>query len=643
MRRDTPPLVLLHVTLLPLRWAWAEVLDDGLPDGSASDKAGFGASDELKGLADAWRQLRDRVGDTVLERGILLPHPQNDYEVLEERLLEALELPLRRRARILECGHYLGPANEMAGGEPEEDDDDEEESEADDDGYDVQTGRFHKRAERRHWCGTCKGEIKYEALGPGRVFRVKVYASNGLMKAGAWAACWKEMERVDVEVEPIVGPALHRELEQLAAFQARQEEETRHRREAEEEEEDQTASRDEAMRLEEEEVHLPTPRIRVAYEDRDVLSTPPQTMHASPPSFLSSSPIVARSPSSFLQEPIDTPSARRRREEARLREIYGSSPPRGADFDEPAVSPRSVHIESPASSSVFPPESPSQSPMDDTAPPPPSYVPASAPRSPSEEAAERRTQRRTGAYQSASLPELAFEAVKVLMRDRKNVAIAVLGVFVVLLAMRPTAQRDVGGYTIGVPVVPVIGHEAVLGRSVHGLESVVHKGLEDAKVLTVSRTVGDSLEETVSAEASVPTEATSPEPTVAAVEPEVESVLMAHAQPEVGVTLVSEAASLESTSTSISAEESTVTEKKVVRVVETVTETVKVSVTATESVVATQEPKMVQLETEAQATAKAASADLPIRVAAPAKLELRVCPVKRADVCLAGGTRASIV
>jgi hypothetical protein len=33
-----------------------------------------------------------------------------------------------------------------------------------------------------------------------RKWEIKVYAANGLMKSGAWAAAWREMEKVDVEV-----------------------------------------------------------------------------------------------------------------------------------------------------------------------------------------------------------------------------------------------------------------------------------------------------------------------------------------------------------------------------------------------------------------------------------------------------------
>lgn len=206
-RPEPAPLVLLHVTLLPLRWAYGEVVNyfesKKMPPVSFS-------SEGVKNLRAAWRQLQDRIGDNEMERGILLPHPQNDYEILEERLLEALELPLRRRARILECGHYLGPSNEMTPSSDLEDD-----SEDTSDAEDSEAGG---RKEKRHWCKTCRGDIKYEELGSERVFRIKVYASNGLMSPGAWEACWKEMERVDIEVEPITGSPIQQELSKLGAL-----------------------------------------------------------------------------------------------------------------------------------------------------------------------------------------------------------------------------------------------------------------------------------------------------------------------------------------------------------------------------------------------------------------------------------------
>lgn len=206
-RPQPAPLVLLHVTLLPLRWAYGEVVN--YFEGKKVPPVSF-SGEGVKNLRAAWRQLQDRVGDTEMERGILLPHPQNDYEILEERLLEALELPLRRRARILECGHYLGPSNEMT---PTSDLEDDSEGISDAEDSDASG-----KKERRHWCKTCRGEIKYEELGSERVFRIKVYASNGLMSPGAWEACWKEMERVDIEVEPITGSPIQQELSKLGAL-----------------------------------------------------------------------------------------------------------------------------------------------------------------------------------------------------------------------------------------------------------------------------------------------------------------------------------------------------------------------------------------------------------------------------------------
>jgi hypothetical protein len=440
--------VLLHVTLLPLRWLWGDVID-GL---DSAVKDGFVGGDELSSLRDAWRQLQDRVGDTVLERGVLLPHPQNDYEVLEERLLEALELPLRRRARILQCGHYLGPSNvtEMA---------DEGQSESEDEYGDTVGQR--KMVEKRHWCATCQGEIKYEDLGPGKVFRIKVYASNGLMKAGAWEACWREMERVDVEVEPIVDTPLQRELERLSTFQV--DGETRRR----EEEEQMVLDVVDNSRL---------PAQDASYDEH--LSSPP-AIHASPPSpvQLASSPVpLARSPT-----PYDNSEARRLRDEARLREIYGLSPtPVSVDnhsLEAENATAIPVYAEPVAEHAHEIQEDPDRpSPLRwDSAPP-------------SEEGRARRTQRRTGPspYQSASLPELMLESVRVLLRDRKNIAIIVLSLFVLFMAVRPKAY-GLGEYRIEVP----LAHEYRFAKTQNDAVSV-EREVEEKKVELVIPPVSDS-------------------------------------------------------------------------------------------------------------------------------------------------------
>ncbi|KAK4444045.1 hypothetical protein QBC34DRAFT_416046 [Podospora aff. communis PSN243] len=453
VRKATPPLVLLHVTLLPLRWMWGDVLDGLDPvNGKALDenKQVYEASEQLKTLRDAWRELQDCVGETVLERGVLLPHPQNDFEVLEERLLEALELPLRRRARILECGHYLGPSN-IADYEDDESDD----------GYTTESTRA--RDERRHWCTTCKGDIKYESLGPGKVFRVKVYASNGLMKAGAWEACWKDMERVDVEVEPIVEPAMLAELERLAEIQMKVEDE-RQRAEEEREREAEAAAEEELRREEELERELakdaaredcsvdqtlpvvPEPDRAWAEAERTeterqarelVVSSPPPssmqvTMHASPPQPPYSSALRAESPAlmrvthssrSMRSDSIDVSEERMRRDEERMREIYGDGP---TPYSEKASSVRGEH------GSTRPRH-------------PDSYVPPPSPRSPSEEAYERRQHRdaHKRGLENASFSDLLLEAFKVLLRDPKNVAIIVLCVFLTCVIVRPSPQAPV--------------------------------------------------------------------------------------------------------------------------------------------------------------------------------------------------------
>ncbi|KAI0602467.1 hypothetical protein F4775DRAFT_537363 [Biscogniauxia sp. FL1348] len=355
-RKSTPPrfksrleapLVLLHVTLLPLRWVWGDIVNN-------LDPAEM--SNQAKTLRDAWQMLQDRVGDTVIERGILLGHPQNDYEVLEERLLDALELPLRRRARILECGHYLGPANESTISDDDDSEDDYEED------------RRHA-GNKRHWCTTCKHDIRYESLGANKIFRVKVYASNGLMKAGAWAACWKEMERVDVELEPIVDGAVQDEIVRLAAQQEHH---------LEQEEDDSFAEE--------------------AAEEREH-----QRQDKKRDSFHSDAGAASRESGHERSESAE----RRRRDAERLREIYGHTPPPAEDHTQDAFG----HQESQ------------------------SYNAGASPRSPSEDAYERRHTRRQPP-QSASMPQLLIQSARVLVQDRKNIVIFTLGVLVLMLALR---------------------------------------------------------------------------------------------------------------------------------------------------------------------------------------------------------------
>ncbi|KAL2160795.1 hypothetical protein VTH06DRAFT_992 [Thermothelomyces fergusii] len=515
------PLVLLHVTLLPLRWAWAGVLESldsfavggskaagvataeegssvspeagsgsGLPSSAAAAAAAaaalraFEPSDQLRSLRDAWRELQDRIGDTVLERGILLPHPQSDYEVLEERLLEALELPLRRRARILECGHYVGPANV----DPEES--------SDEDCYDDEEKGEEERKKRR-WCITCREEIRYEDLGPGKVFRVKVYASNGLMKAGAWEACWKEMERVDVELEPIVDVAVQNELEKLAVLQMELEEQRRRELEmfertpepeAEPKYEPAAVSEHDPRASSRQQTDYHNAEAELARVDaqRTAMSSPAP---APGMQLAMSSSTVQRSASTTLVPaaapatcPIDSSEERRLRDEERMREIYGdnsTAPP------PPAPAPASAQAADPAQMPAPPaPADQVQYQQQQTqqqqqqhqhghyqqlqnthsqalttiAPPPSMPLLADAPyrhqsqhdpyrastyHDPYDQRGRRHGQQQRPPARSIVLDEnsgfveLLMEAFKVLLRDPKNVAIIVLCLFVVVLMKRP--------------------------------------------------------------------------------------------------------------------------------------------------------------------------------------------------------------
>lgn len=185
------PLVLLHCNLLPpslslpagIRVPHPRVLKDVLP----------------QQFWRRWKLLEDKIvgSGVVQDRGVLISHPQEAYDMLEERLLESLELVAPR----LDNGHFLGTHDE-------EDDDDEE---LEDDVRGSEAGVGH--SEGHHECPDCGTKVVKDLEGDGRKWEIKVYAANGLMKAGAWAAAWREMEKVDVEVRVWLPEDVRRDLE----------------------------------------------------------------------------------------------------------------------------------------------------------------------------------------------------------------------------------------------------------------------------------------------------------------------------------------------------------------------------------------------------------------------------------------------
>ncbi|KAJ5458594.1 hypothetical protein N7475_009982 [Penicillium sp. IBT 31633x] len=167
------PLVLLHCTLLP----------PSLPVPGASDPRNQDIlEDELPPeYWRRWRRLQDRVGSGVLrDRGVLISHPEDLYDMLEERLLESLELQRPR----LQNGHFVGREDHSSGSCSEDDFSDFGESETD--------------GEQGDECPDCGNHVRHGDSN--RKWEIRVFAANGLMRAGAWAAAWRDMEKVDVEV-----------------------------------------------------------------------------------------------------------------------------------------------------------------------------------------------------------------------------------------------------------------------------------------------------------------------------------------------------------------------------------------------------------------------------------------------------------
>lgn len=172
-KAEQQPLVLLHVKLLPVSLPWSlELMREILP----------------KRILDNLQLLRSKATDTVLQRGVLLPHPGEDYELLEERLLEALEL---QPPRITKCGHFRSRQSTSSAGS------------------DSGIGSSVEGLDDEH-CSACHHHI---SATKGKWW-IRVFAANGLMRANTWAAAWTEMERVDAEIMPFISDRLRMTLDE---------------------------------------------------------------------------------------------------------------------------------------------------------------------------------------------------------------------------------------------------------------------------------------------------------------------------------------------------------------------------------------------------------------------------------------------
>ncbi|KAL1627481.1 hypothetical protein SLS54_002406 [Diplodia seriata] len=261
------PLILLHVTLLPSpSFPYPpHVMQRVLP----------------RSTMRAFALLEERLADPVLmTRGLLVAHPRDEMDVLEERVLEGLEL---RPPRVLKCGHFYGAPSPSSTANDDDDDDEEEAAANEEEEEEAAAAAAHDKSTHRRdsgveatmdeeedaaadeiTCTTCHAHLPLpanavvsETTNTSR-WSIKTYAANGLLAGpGAWAAAWSEMERIDVAVAPHLTAAQHRAL----ARAVREEGEEREREREEEREKDEraraaaaaAAAAEEAKRQEEEE------------------------------------------------------------------------------------------------------------------------------------------------------------------------------------------------------------------------------------------------------------------------------------------------------------------------------------------------------------------------------------------------------
>ncbi|KAH6644706.1 hypothetical protein C7974DRAFT_384130 [Boeremia exigua] len=191
------PLVLLHVTILPMQLPFSH-------DHMARLMPQW--------LAENFRLLEEKLQDIILmRRGLLIPHPRDEYELLEERILESLEL---KTPRLLKCGHFVSPDEDTEDGDSAIGADDAANRMSGATGSNDHEG-IHSRRDSA-MCFDCHRELKKPGQGVGagtRRFDIRIYAANGLMRSEAWTAAWTEMERCDVEITPWIPEEVRKTLE----------------------------------------------------------------------------------------------------------------------------------------------------------------------------------------------------------------------------------------------------------------------------------------------------------------------------------------------------------------------------------------------------------------------------------------------
>ena len=179
------PLVLLHITILPVSLPWSQEHARKILPAETIDDLNL---------------LKDKTSGNVTQRGILIPHPQDEMDLIRERLLEALEL---EKPRDTACDCLSRQSM-----------DDEDDS---DSMLDSAIGMSEDENDQYVRCEVCFARIKGSDVSKRteKRWEVKVFAANGLMRENTWSSSWNEMERVDIEISPCIPLDLRKRLDDL--------------------------------------------------------------------------------------------------------------------------------------------------------------------------------------------------------------------------------------------------------------------------------------------------------------------------------------------------------------------------------------------------------------------------------------------
>ncbi|KAF2266451.1 hypothetical protein CC78DRAFT_614974 [Lojkania enalia] len=410
------PLVLLHVTILPMQFPYPlELIARTMPEW----------------LMENYKLLEEKLRDIVLmRRGLLIQHPREEYDVLEERILESLEL---KTPRLLKCGHFVGGGTVSE----EESDDEENGSVTDDDmgrGSRMSGGTITVDEEGELKCSTpelsdenmcvdCHRQIKRPGKGVGvgkKRWDIKIYAANGLMRAGAWSAAWSEMERCDVEISPWIPEDVRKAMEQrIGEEQAAEKERQMYKAEVQRRVEEEAAR---SKKLEEE-------RVKQMREDEAALQRKVEEEEAE----------RKRAEERELERERFDHALEERIEEAKESIRLEFEAQALAEASAVAERFRALEQELKKEQEKYCQPSPSSS---SSSPLPQSPHPTENHRRHQSRGRHRSTSRRP-AIDEIPLGTLLRNYILLLARDQKNIAIIVLSVFVVFLSMHMKPNPDI--------------------------------------------------------------------------------------------------------------------------------------------------------------------------------------------------------